>query len=184
MSHTSSSMIFLMANWNPNVTPDRSSLLSFRLRNTAPLIRASILIYQWRTWYICCLVVTYPSVYQYPVDNFLPLIWDGWLTIRLECHNSYPLRIVSVVEMHPALADEAMGIVVPVQALKNNSVCVCICSNQSFYSHFAGYRKGVGHHKMMNRGHVPTDQLHDINNWDACTWLCILCTPINVMQLL
>ena len=36
-----SSMIFIMANWNPNDTLKRSSLLSFKLRNIWPLILAS-----------------------------------------------------------------------------------------------------------------------------------------------
>ena len=39
--HTKSSMILVMANLNPNDIPNSFSLLSFRLRNTCPLILAS-----------------------------------------------------------------------------------------------------------------------------------------------
>ena len=41
---TKSSMIFISVNWNPNDTPKRSNLLSFRLRNAQPLILASNII--------------------------------------------------------------------------------------------------------------------------------------------
>ena len=39
--HTKVVMMLSSVSWNPNDTPDRSSLLSLRLRNTSPLIRAS-----------------------------------------------------------------------------------------------------------------------------------------------
>ena len=37
-------MILIMANWNPNDTLNRSSLLSFKLSNIWPLILASVII--------------------------------------------------------------------------------------------------------------------------------------------
>ena len=37
-------MTSIRAHWNPNDTPDRSSLFSFRLKNTRPLILAPNII--------------------------------------------------------------------------------------------------------------------------------------------
>ena len=42
--HTKFSMISIRVHWNPNDTPDRSSLLSLRLNNAQPLILASNII--------------------------------------------------------------------------------------------------------------------------------------------
>ena len=49
------------------------------------------------------------------------------------------------------------------------SVCVCVGSCLATEV-FTRYEKGVGHHKVgqyvINRGQLPTNELHDIN-WDA-----------------
>ena len=62
------------------------------------------------------IIIMYPSIVQYLVDNLLPLTLDGWLTTLLVVYNSYPLKMSKIVAVHPLMTDQTIGVVV-VQAL-------------------------------------------------------------------
>ena len=69
---------------------------------------------------------------------------DGWLTTLLVAHNSYSLRMVVAVEIHPALAEWSIWLVAVVQALKIkwgghviiHSVCMCVCVRMGVYGDY------------------------------------------------
>ena len=67
---------------------------------------------------MAAIIIMYPSICQYLVDNILPLTLDGWLTTLLVVHNSYPPKMSKIVAVHPlVVTDQTLGVVV-VQALK------------------------------------------------------------------
>ena len=111
MSLTKSSMIVTSVNWNPIVTPDRSSLLSFRFRNASSLILACTCNMEWINiiLYVVVFMLVLPRAVAYPlVCNILLITCSNELGVIGQpcCYivvcKSYPLKM-AVVQVAPTL---------------------------------------------------------------------------------